>query len=73
MGKKIKGFDNGDSNLTAIESRSSSPVRIVRNDKFQTNILNIYPIGEGSGYSSGITTSALDGVKCAEILLENYK
>ena len=73
MGKKIKGFDSNDSILTAIESRSSSPVRIVRNDKFQTNILNLYPIGEGRGYSSGITTSALDGVKCAEILLENYK
>ena len=73
MGKKIRGFDNGDSILTAIESRSSSPVRIVRNDNFQSNILNLYPIGEGSGYSSGITTSALDGVKCAEVLLKNYK
>ena len=71
MGKKIKGFDDEDSILTAIESRSSSPVRIVRNDKYQTNIVNLYPIGEGSGYSSGITTSALDGIKCAESLLNN--
>ena len=68
--KKIYGFDDGDSILTAIESRSSSPVRLVRNDNFETNIKNIYPIGEGSGYSSGITTSALDGIKCAEKIIE---
>ena len=68
--KKIKCFDDEDSILTAIESRSSSPVRIVRNNNFETNIENIYPIGEGSGYSSGITTSALDGIKCAEKLIE---
>jgi len=72
LGKKLKGFDDPDSVLTAIESRSSSPVRIVRNDNFQTNIENIFPIGEGSGYSSGITTSAIDGMKCAEILISKY-
>jgi uncharacterized FAD-dependent dehydrogenase len=68
--KKIHGFDDGDSILTAIESRSSSPVRLIRNDNFETNIKNIYPIGEGSGYSSGITTSAIDGIKCAEKIIE---
>ena len=73
LGKKIKGFDDGDSLLTAIESRSSSPVRIVRNENFQTNISNLYPIGEGSGYSSGITTSALDGIKCAETIINEYQ
>ena len=72
MDKKIKGFANGDSILTAIESRSSSPVRITRNNNYQSkNISNLYPIGEGSGYSSGITTSALDGIKCAEQIIEN--
>lgn len=69
LGKKLKGFDNEDSLLTAIESRSSSPVRIVRNDNFETNIKDLFPIGEGSGYSSGITTSALDGIKCAEKII----
>jgi len=72
LGKKLNGFDDNESLLTAIESRSSSPVRIIRNDNFQTNIENIFPIGEGSGYSSGITTSAIDGIKCAEILINNY-
>lgn len=73
LGKKLKNFDDEDSILTAIESRSSSPVRIIRDDNFKTNIDNIYPIGEGSGYSSGITTSAIDGIKCAETLINNYK
>jgi len=72
MGKKIKGFDDGDSILTAIESRSSSPVRITRNETYQSSIENLYPIGEGSGYSSGITTSALDGIKCAEIIINEF-
>ncbi len=73
LDKKLKGFANDDSILTAIESRSSSPVRILRNDNFQTNIPNIYPIGEGSGYSSGITTSAIDGLKCAEVIINNIE
>ena len=72
MGKIIKGFDDEESILTAIESRSSSPIRIKRNNNYQSNILNLYPIGEGSGYSSGITTSALDGIKCAEQIIKNY-
>ena len=73
LGKKLKGFDDNESILTAIESRSSSPVRIVRDEFLQSNILNLYPIGEGSGYSSGITTSAIDGLKCAEVLIKHYK
>lgn len=73
LDKKLKGFADDDSILTAIESRSSSPVRILRNDDFQTNIEGIYPIGEGSGYSSGITTSAIDGLKCAEIIINNIE
>lgn len=73
LDKKLKGFADNDSILTAIESRSSSPVRILRNDDFQTNITGIYPIGEGSGYSSGITTSAIDGLKCAEVIINNIE
>ena len=63
--KKMKGFNDKDSILTAIESRSSCPVRIVRNSELETNIDYIYAIGEGSGYSGGITTSAIDGIKIA--------
>ncbi len=73
IGKKIKGFDDEDSVLTAIESRSSSPVRLVRDNNLEANIKNIFPIGEGSGYSSGITTSALDGLKCSEVLIKEYQ
>ena len=63
--KKMKGFNDKDAILTSIESRSSCPVRIVRNSELQTSIDYIYAIGEGSGYSGGITTSAIDGIKIA--------
>ena len=69
FGKKIKGFDRDDAILAAIESRTSSPVRIIRNDNFESNIKGIYPIGEGAGYAGGITTSAIDGLKVVEKLL----
>ena len=69
FGKKIKGFDRDDAILAAIESRTSSPVRIIRNDNFESNIKGIYPIGEGAGYAGGITTSAMDGLKVVEKLL----
>ena len=62
--KKIKGFNDPDAILTIVESRSSSPVRILRNN-FESNIIGVYPIGEGAGYAGGITSSALDGIKCA--------
>ena len=61
----MHGFNDKDAILTAIESRSSCPVRIVRNESLETNIDYIYAIGEGSGYSGGITTSAIDGIKIA--------
>ncbi len=63
--KKMKGFNDKDAILISIESRSSCPVRIVRNSELQTSIDYIYAIGEGSGYSGGITTSAIDGIKIA--------
>ena len=63
--KKMPGFLNDDAILTAIESRSSSPVRILRDKKYKSNIEGVYPIGEGAGYAGGITSSALDGLKCA--------
>lgn len=73
MNKKIQGFANPDSLLIAPETRSSSPIRITRDESYQTNISGIYPCGEGSGYSSGITTSALDGIRVAYKVLESIK
>ena len=68
--KKIKGFNREDAILAAIESRTSSPVRIHRDENFESNIKGIYPIGEGAGYAGGITTSAMDGLKVVEKLLQ---
>jgi len=67
--KKISGFASNDSVLVGVESRSSSPVRILRNDKFESNILGIYPAGEGAGYAGGITSAAVDGIKVANAIL----
>lgn len=73
LGKKLSGFDDGDAVLTAVESRSSSPIRILRNnDTFESVSLNgLYPCGEGAGYAGGIISAAVDGIKCAEKILEN--
>ena len=69
INKKIKGFLDPDAILTIVESRSSSPVRIIRKD-YESNIKGVYPIGEGAGYAGGITSSALDGIKCALHIIE---
>ena len=68
MGKQLKGFDNADSLLTAVESRSSSPVRILRDSKTyeSLNIKGLYPVGEGAGYAGGIVSAAVDGIVAAE-------
>lgn len=63
--KKLKGFNYDDAILTGIESRSSCPIRMIRDEYLQSNIKYIYPIGEGAGYAGGITSAALDGLKCA--------
>ena len=68
--KKIKGFANKDAILTGVETRSSSPVRIVRNEGGESNIKGIYPCGEGAGYAGGIMTAAMDGIKIAINILE---
>lgn len=70
IAKKIKGFDSYESLLTGIEARSSSPVRIVRNKNYDTSIEGLYAIGEGAGYAGGITSSAVDGIKCAAAVLD---
>ncbi len=68
--RKIKGFASSEAILTAPETRSSSPVRILRNDKGQASIVGLYPAGEGAGYAGGITSAAVDGFKTAEIVID---
>jgi len=69
MNRKLEGFSHPDAVLTACETRSSSPVRILRDITMQSNIRGIYPCGEGAGYAGGIMSSAVDGIKCAENIL----
>ena len=69
--KKLLNFSNPDSLLTGLETRSSSPIRIVRNEFLQSNIEGIYPCGEGAGYAGGIMSAAIDGIKCALSILRN--
>ena len=73
MGTKIKGFDCPDAVLTAVEARSSSPVRILRNRVTyeSVNVPGIYPCGEGAGYAGGIMSSAIDGINCANALISS--
>lgn len=72
FGKKIKGYDRDDALLFGIETRSSSPIRMKRNETLESNISGVYACGEGSGYAGGITTSAMDGLKCAEEIIKKY-
>lgn len=71
LGKQLHGFDAPDAVLTAVESRSSSPVRIVRGEDCQA-VAGLYPCGEGAGYAGGIVSAAVDGMLCAEALLRRH-
>lgn len=67
MGRRLQGFDSGDALLTGVETRFSSPVRILRGESGESiSLAGLYPCGEGSGYSGGITSSAADGLETAE-------
>ena len=71
---KIKGFDDPDTIINAPETRTSSPVRIVRGEDLQSvSVAGIYPCGEGAGYAGGITSSAIDGIKVFEKLYTGYR
>ena len=72
MGRKLKGFDDPDAVLTGLETRSSSPVRILRNAETLESVAvrGLYPCGEGAGYAGGIISAAVDGIKCAEKVIE---
>lgn len=67
--RKIKGFASPNAILTAPETRSSSPVRILRDQRGQASVEGLYPAGEGAGYAGGITSAAVDGLKTAEIII----
>jgi len=69
--KKIKGFADGGAVITAPETRSSAPVRILRNrESFMSNIRGLFPAGEGAGYAGGIMSAAVDGIKVSEALIK---
>lgn len=67
--KRIKGFGRDDALILGIESRTSSPVKILRDEYLQSNIKGIYPCGEGAGYAGGITSAAMDGIRVAKEIL----
>ena len=70
MAEKIRGFDMADAVLTGVETRSSSPVRILRDDSLESlSAAGIYPGGEGAGYAGGIMSAAVDGIRIAERII----
>lgn len=68
FGRRLKGFDRRDAVLTGVESRSSSPLRILRDERCEASLKGLYPCGEGAGYAGGILSAAVDGIRCAEAL-----
>jgi hypothetical protein len=72
FGKQIKGFDMADAVLTGVETRTSSPIRIKRDENFQSiNTRGLFPAGEGAGYAGGILSAGVDGIKIAEAVAKN--
>ena len=67
--RKLRGFDLPDAVLTGLESRSSSPVRILRDETGQSSLRGLFPCGEGAGYAGGIVSSGVDGIRCAHAVL----
>ena len=65
----IKDYASVNPLIAGIEARSSSPIKILRNDIFESNIKGIYPCGEGAGYAGGIVSAAIDGIKVAESII----
>ncbi len=72
FGRYIEGFDDGDALLAGVESRTSSPLRILRDENGHSNLIGLFPCGEGAGYAGGITSAAMDGLRTAEKVL-NYQ
>lgn len=72
IGQKMSGFSDGDAYLSGVESRTSSPVRILRDEKGQSAFKGLFPCGEGAGYAGGITSAAMDGILIAEKVASAY-
>ena len=70
MDRKLRGFAASEGVLTGVETRSSSPVRILRDESLQSALRGLYPCGEGAGYAGGIMSAAADGLRVAEMILE---
>ena len=69
FGNKMHGFYTSEANVIGVESRTSSPIKIPRNDLFEhTEITGLYPCGEGAGYAGGIVSAAMDGERCVEAI-----
>ena len=66
LDRKLRGFAAPDALMVGVETRSSSPVRLLRDKSFQSNIRGLYPCGEGAGYAGGIVSAAVDGIRVAE-------
>lgn len=73
FGHIIPEFDRKDAILSGIESRTSSPLRILRNENYESMVKGIYPCGEGAGYAGGITSAAMDGIRVAEAIIKKYQ
>ena len=74
FGKQLPGFDGADALFTGVETRTSSPVRIVRGpDFFAPGWQGLIPCGEGAGYAGGIMSAAVDGMRAAERIMEIYR
>ena len=73
FGRKIQGFDRPDAILAGVESRTSSPLKIWRDERLESNIKGLYPCGEGAGYAGGITSAAMDGLKVAEEIIRRFR
>ncbi|MGN0425555.1 MAG: NAD(P)/FAD-dependent oxidoreductase [Acetatifactor sp.] len=73
FGHLIAGFDHPETLLSGVESRTSSPVRIHRDETLQSVVSGLYPCGEGAGYAGGITSAAMDGIRVAEQLAQKYR
>ena len=73
FGKRIPGFDREDAILAGVESRTSSPVRILRGENLQSAAGGLYPCGEGAGYAGGITSAAMDGIRTAEAIAGKFR
>lgn len=70
FGRVIPGFNDENALVEGIESRTSSPVRIIRDEDLQSSVKGLYPCGEGAGYAGGITSAAMDGIRVAEVVAE---